>query len=87
LVTPAPLQAIAPQAFAPNARLNFVDRGISAVSLTGKADETLYQDHGLTGALSFNELKLRSLVNERSRAADQDPDFSRIIREGLRRVN
>ena len=46
----------------------------------------LYQDHAIaTGGLSFTELKQRSLINERARAADQNPDLSRIIREGLPR--
>jgi hypothetical protein len=54
------------------------------ILLNGKADEMLYQDHAIaTGGLSFTELKKRSLINERARAADQDPNFSRIIREGL----
>ena len=46
----------------------------------------LYQDHAIaTGGLSFIELKQRSLIDERARAADKDPDFSRVIREGLPR--
>ena len=50
----------------------------------GKADEMLYQDHAIaTGGLPFPQLKARSLINERARAADQDPDFSRLIREDL----
>ena len=54
------------------------------ILLNGKADEMLYQDHAIaTGGLSFTELKQRSLIDERARAADQDPDFSRAIREGL----
>jgi hypothetical protein len=36
-----------------------------------------------TGGLPFAELKQRSHINERARAADQDPDFSRVIREDL----
>jgi hypothetical protein len=56
------------------------------ILLNGKADEMLYQDHAIaTGGLSFTELKQRSLINERARAADQDSNFSRIIREGLPR--
>ena len=52
--------------------------------LNGKADEMLYERHAIaTGGLSFTELKQRSLINQRARAADQDPDFSRLIREGL----
>jgi Domain of unknown function (DUF4105) len=54
------------------------------ILLNGKADEMLYE-HGafVTGGLPFAELKQRSLINKRARAADQDPDFSRLIREGL----
>jgi uncharacterized protein DUF4105 len=54
------------------------------ILINGKADEMLYQDHAIaTGGLPFAELKPRSLVNERARAADQNPDFSRLIREDL----
>jgi hypothetical protein len=54
------------------------------ILLNGKADEMLYQDHAIaTGGLSFTELKQRSLINERARAADQDPNFSIIIRRGF----
>jgi hypothetical protein len=52
--------------------------------INGTADELLYERHAIaTGGLSFTELKQRSLIDERARAADHDPDFSRIIREGL----
>jgi hypothetical protein len=52
--------------------------------VNGKADEMLYQHHAIaTGGLPFSELKQRSLINKRARAADQDPDFSRLIREDL----
>jgi uncharacterized protein DUF4105 len=52
--------------------------------VNGKADEMLYQHHAIaTGGLSFSELKQRSLINQRARAADRDPDFSRLIREEL----
>jgi hypothetical protein len=52
--------------------------------INGKADEMLYQDHAIaTGGLPFSELKQRSLINQRARAADNDPDFSRSIREDL----
>ena len=54
------------------------------ILLNGKADQMLYQHHAIaTGGLPFAELKERSLINERARAADKDPDFSRAIREGL----
>jgi Domain of unknown function (DUF4105) len=58
------------------------------ILFNGKADEMLYQDHAVaTGGLSFAELKQRSLIDERARAADQNPDFSKIIREGLPRTD
>src|SRR5215471_3671949 len=58
------------------------------ILLNGKADEMLYQRHAIaTGGLPFSELKQRSLINERARAADKDSDFSRIIREGLPRID
>jgi hypothetical protein len=54
------------------------------ILLNGKADEMLYQHHAIaTGGLPFSELKQRSLIDERARTADKDPDFSRLIREGL----
>jgi hypothetical protein len=54
------------------------------ILLNGKADEMLYQDHAIaTGGLSFSKLKQRSMINQRARAANDDPDFSRAIREGL----
>ena len=52
--------------------------------INGKADEMLYQHHAIaTCGLPFSELKQRSLINQRARAADNDPDFSRLIREDL----
>lgn len=54
------------------------------ILFNGKIDEMLYQDHAfVTGGLPFAELKQRSLINERARAADKDPDFSRLVREDL----
>jgi len=51
---------------------------------TIEADEMLYQRHLIaTGALPFGELKQRSLINKRARSADNDPEFSRLIREEL----
>ena len=49
----------------------------------GKGDEMMYERHVIaTGGLPFTELKRRSLINERARAADKDPNFSARIREG-----
>src|SRR5881398_2851627 len=56
--------------------------------INGKADELLYERHAIaTGGLPFSELKQRSLINERARAVDKDPDFSRLIREELPKGN
>lgn len=54
------------------------------ILVNGKADELLYERHLIAaGGLPFVELKQRSHINERARAADEDPDFSRAIREDL----
>ena len=54
------------------------------ILVNGKADELLYERHLIAaGGLPFVELKQRSHINERARAADQDPDFTRLIREDL----
>ncbi|WP_198947355.1 DUF4105 domain-containing protein [Cellulosimicrobium sp. KWT-B] len=54
------------------------------ILVNGKADELLYE-RGLIAhdGLRFPELKERSRINQRARAADQDPDFSTRVREGL----
>ena len=52
--------------------------------INGEADKMLYEHHAIaTGGLPFAELKQRSLINQHAHAADKDPDFSRLIREGL----
>jgi hypothetical protein len=54
------------------------------ILLNGKADEMLYEHQAIaTGGLSFDELKRRSLINDRAKAADDDPNFSARIRVGL----
>ena len=54
------------------------------ILLNGKGDELLYERHRiLTGGLPFPELKARSLIDARARAANDAPDFSKLIREGL----
>jgi hypothetical protein len=54
------------------------------ILVNGKADELLYERHLIaTGGLPFAELKQRSQINERARAADQDPAFSRLIRAAV----
>ena len=56
--------------------------------INGKMDELLYERHALaTGGLPFPELKERSLIDTRARAANDDSDFSRLIREDLPKGN
>ena len=53
------------------------------ILVNGKGDEMMYARHALaTGGLSFAELKKRALANPAAQAADQSPDFSRLIRTG-----
>jgi hypothetical protein len=49
----------------------------------GRIDELAYQRKTLDQTLPFAELKARSLINDRAKAADKDPQFSRRIREQL----
>jgi hypothetical protein len=52
--------------------------------VNGKADELLYERNLIAKAgLVFADLKRQSQINDRARAADQDPEFSRRIREDL----
>jgi hypothetical protein len=54
------------------------------ILLNGKGDELLYERHLIvTSGLPFAELKTRSLIDNRARAANDSPDFSKLIREGL----
>lgn len=53
------------------------------ILLSGKADEMLYEHKILAGEnLTFAELKRRAFINPVARAADDSPDFSKIIRAG-----
>jgi hypothetical protein len=49
----------------------------------GYIDELAYELGVIDNTLPFKMLKQRSNINERARAADQDPAFSKRIREGL----
>jgi hypothetical protein len=54
------------------------------ILLNGKGDELMYERHLIvTGGLPFAELKTRSLIDTRARAANDSPEFSKLIREGL----
>jgi hypothetical protein len=52
--------------------------------LNGKADELMFERHTIvTAGLAFPELKARSLINPRAKAADALSNFSELIRVGL----
>lgn len=53
--------------------------------VNGFGDDLLYDRGQLDQSLPFAELKRISRVNEKAKAADQSPDFSERIREGLPR--
>jgi hypothetical protein len=54
------------------------------ILLNGKGDELMYERHFIvTSGLPFAELKTRSLIDTRARAANDSPDFSKLIRVGL----
>ena len=54
------------------------------ILLNGKGDELMFERHTIvTAGLPFPELKARSLVNARAKAADGSADFSQLIRVGL----
>jgi hypothetical protein len=53
------------------------------VLLNGKMDELLYARGFIDPSLPFAELKARSLINARAKAADASPDFSDQIRSGI----
>jgi hypothetical protein len=52
------------------------------ILLNGKGDEMMYERGDLAGDLPFAELKQNAYINPAARAADNAPDFSRLIREG-----
>jgi hypothetical protein len=49
----------------------------------GHGDELLYERGMIATNLPLAELKQRAHINARARAADKDPDFSRLIRQGM----
>jgi hypothetical protein len=51
--------------------------------VNGRGSELLYNRSLIDTSLPFEELKARSYVNDRAKAAGAVPDFSRRIREGL----
>jgi Domain of unknown function (DUF4105) len=53
------------------------------VLLSGHFPAYAYDLGSLDTRLPFEELKVRSLINDKAHAADRAPDFSQRIREGL----
>ncbi len=53
------------------------------ILVNGKLPELAYERGTIDTSLPLAELMRRSRINERARAADDAPDFSRRIREGL----
>ena len=53
------------------------------ILLSGYAPQYAYELGRLDTSLPFDELRRRSRIDDRAEAADQDPDFSQRIREGL----
>lgn len=53
------------------------------ILLNGKMDELMYEKGSLvTGGLSLSALKDQAHINDAARAADDSPDFSKLIRAG-----
>lgn len=53
------------------------------ILINGYVDELAYEVGALDQSLPFAELKARSLIDEKAKAADKDPQFSARIREGI----
>ena len=54
------------------------------ILLNGKGDELMFERHTIvTAGLPFSELKARSLIDQRAKAADAASNFSELIRVGL----
>lgn len=51
--------------------------------VNGHLDELLYERGVIDTSRPFPDVKAASLIDARAKAADQDPDFSRRIREGI----
>jgi hypothetical protein len=53
------------------------------ILVNGHGDELLYERRLIATSLPLTELKQRANINARANAADQTPDFSRLIRVGV----
>jgi hypothetical protein len=63
--------------FNPGARFDW------RIIVNGFIDELLYERKAIDTSLPFQELKKRSLINDRAKGADKSPAFSQLIRVGL----
>jgi len=61
----------------PDARLDW------RLIVNGFIDEMLYERKTVDTSMPFQELKKRSLINEKAKGMDKSPDFSQLIRVGL----
>jgi Domain of unknown function (DUF4105) len=52
------------------------------ILINGYGDQLLYERGELVGQMAFADLKKQALINDKAKAADHDPDFSRRIRDG-----
>lgn len=50
---------------------------------SGYLPDYLYDNHALTPGFDLETLRARGRITDRARAADEDPDFSRRIRDGI----
>ena len=53
------------------------------ILLNGYVDQLLYEHGIIDTSRPFPEVRVGSLIDARARAADQDPEFSRRIRDGI----
>ena len=53
------------------------------ILLNGQLDEMAYENGLLNQSLPFETLKQKSIINERAKTLNQNPDFSILIRQGL----
>jgi hypothetical protein len=53
------------------------------ILVNGYLGEAFYERHLIDTSRPFPEVKAASLIDARAKAADQSPDFSRLIREGI----
>lgn len=53
------------------------------ILVNGLGDQLLYERGNIDTSMPFEQLKAASVIVDKAKAADQAPDFSQRIREGL----